>query len=175
MCGKLLQSIVYEVQYKCTISVVPPIYCAILLIYIMRLQTDRQTHNLAVMHVGLVLTCPNQQTWACCVMLSVLTIYKFTQSITSLQWLKWYQGWSLPQILLYSRLVGNIWMRSSSILVYHHFTLNSPTILNTVTMQPGPWHMLLIRPLMVMCMQLYVCVWVSEKESASVCSRCSIL
>ena len=50
-----------------------------------------------------------------------------------------------------SRLVGNIWMRSRAILVYHHFTLNSSTTPSIVMMQPGPWHTLLIRPLMVNC------------------------
>ena len=61
MCGKLLQSIVYEVQYKCTISVVPPMYCAILLIYIMQVPCCKQTDTQFSSHVELVLTCPNQQ------------------------------------------------------------------------------------------------------------------
>ena len=62
----------------------------------------------------------------------------------------------LKVTLYHSRLVGNTLLKRSSILVYHHFILSRWNTLNTAMMQPGPWHMLLIRPLMVKC----VCVWV---------------
>ena len=52
-------------------------------------------------------------------------------------------------LFVYSRQVGSTLKRKEAILVCHHSTYHSWSMLSIATMQPGPWPMLWTRPLMV--------------------------
>jgi len=50
---------------------------------------------------------------------------------------------------VYSRQVASTLKTKEAILVWHHFTYHSWSMLSIAMMQPGPWPMLWTRPLMV--------------------------
>ena len=71
--------------------------------------------------------------WHCELYLSLLACTPYSRHYIQL-----YLCARLYYFFLCFRLVGSILTRNSNTLVYHHFTLNSWTTLNTAMMQPGP-------------------------------------